>query len=71
MEHEHGNGCKDRNSALFGSRCSSLVQVPVIREKVSDRSLNRISWSTDGRRIAAGDSAGVLSIYDCGQVDMR
>ena len=63
--------------ALFASADGSGVlrlwnlnadtDAPVARVEVSPgRALNHILWSQDGRKIIAGDSAGVVSVYDIG-----
>ena len=44
------------------------TEVPYISQKVTSHSLNRLSWSSDGKKIACGDSEGVLYIYDVGDV---
>ncbi|KYQ89703.1 cytoplasmic dynein intermediate chain [Tieghemostelium lacteum] len=40
------------------------TEAPIFRHKVSQRSLNRLSWSNDGKRLLAGDSGGALYLYD-------
>ena len=40
------------------------VEVPVCRYDVGKNSLNKMSWSTDGKRIAVGDISGKVSVLN-------
>lgn len=44
------------------------TEVPIIKARASQRALNRIVWSADGKRIIAGDAAGYVFLYDVGDV---
>ena len=43
------------------------IQVPVVEIKVSDRALNKVRWTADGRRLVVGDSAGDTYVYEVPQ----
>ncbi|EAL66966.1 cytoplasmic dynein intermediate chain [Dictyostelium discoideum AX4] len=40
------------------------LEAPIFRHKISNRSVNRLAWSHDGKRILVGDSGGSLSLFD-------
>eukprot|EP01132_Coremiostelium_polycephalum_P001244 gene1244-1569_t len=40
------------------------IEAPIFRSKVSQRSVNRLSWAQDGKRLLVGDSGGSLSLFD-------
>ncbi|KAF2077528.1 hypothetical protein CYY_001146 [Polysphondylium violaceum] len=40
------------------------LESPIFRHKVSQRSVNRLSWSHDGKKLLVGDSGGSLSLFD-------
>jgi len=40
------------------------LESPIFRHKVSQRSVNRLSWSHDGKKLLVGDSGGALSLFD-------
>jgi dynein intermediate chain len=44
------------------------TEIPILKTSVSQKALNRIRWSADGKRILTGDSLGNLFIYDTGDV---
>lgn len=44
------------------------TEVAVLKTKVTEHALNKIEWSSDGKRILTGDSNGSLYIYDCSEV---
>ena len=44
------------------------TEVPITKTSVGTRALNRIQWSSDGKKILTGDSLGSLYIYDTGEV---
>ncbi|CAI5736648.1 unnamed protein product [Peronospora farinosa] len=39
------------------------VEVPVVSEKISEKSLNKVRWSTDGKSVITGDANGTSYIY--------
>ncbi|KAG2763696.1 hypothetical protein JG687_00008988 [Phytophthora cactorum] len=40
------------------------VEVPAVSEKISDKSLNKIRWSADGKSVITGDADGKSYIYE-------
>ncbi|KAE8973930.1 hypothetical protein PR003_g27083 [Phytophthora rubi] len=40
------------------------VEVPAVSEKISNKSLNKIRWSVDGRSVITGDAEGKSFIYE-------
>jgi dynein intermediate chain len=40
------------------------VELPQVRKSISKKAINKIRWSNDGRKIAAGDSTGKLSVWN-------
>ncbi|GMF55242.1 unnamed protein product [Phytophthora fragariaefolia] len=40
------------------------VEVPVVSEKISKKSLNKVRWSADGRSVITGDADGKSFIYE-------
>ncbi|CAI5710764.1 unnamed protein product [Hyaloperonospora brassicae] len=40
------------------------VEVPVVSEKVSQQSLNKVRWSADGKSVITGDADGKSCIYE-------
>lgn len=44
------------------------TEIPVIKTKVADRALNKVQWSSDGKKLLTGDSTGTLYIYDTSEV---
>jgi dynein intermediate chain len=45
------------------------TESPVLKTKVSQKALNRMKWSTDGKKILTGDSVGYLYLYDTREVN--
>ncbi len=43
---------------------SADTEVPVAGIKVSDRALNKVRWTLDGKRLIVGDSAGDTFVYE-------
>ncbi|EQC30847.1 hypothetical protein SDRG_11329 [Saprolegnia diclina VS20] len=43
---------------------SNDTEIPVADIKVSDRALNKVRWTADGKRIIVGDSAGDTFVYE-------
>jgi len=43
-------------------------EVPILQEKVSAHSLNKLSWSNDSRKVLIGDSSGSVYLYDVGDM---
>ncbi|CAI5726261.1 unnamed protein product [Peronospora destructor] len=39
------------------------IEVPVISEKISEKSLNKVRWSADGKSVITGDANGTSYIY--------
>ena len=39
------------------------LESPQIHKKVSNKTLNTLKWSNDGRKIVVGDADGFLSLY--------
>lgn len=40
------------------------TETPIISQKVSPSALNKVSWSDDGKRLAAGDASGKVYLYN-------
>ncbi|KAE8970962.1 hypothetical protein PF011_g26215 [Phytophthora fragariae] len=40
------------------------VEVPAVSEKISNKSLNKVRWSVDGRSVITGDAEGKSFIYE-------
>ncbi|OWZ09413.1 hypothetical protein PHMEG_00017890 [Phytophthora megakarya] len=40
------------------------VEVPAVSEKISEKSLNKVRWSVDGRSVITGDANGKSFIYE-------
>ncbi len=40
------------------------TEEPLLHYKTGDRAINKIKWSLDGKRLAAGTSDGNLQIYE-------
>lgn len=57
-------GTVDGTGGLNVWNIGAETEVPVVREQVGNRALNKLSFSNDGKRIACGDSAGSIYIYD-------
>lgn len=60
-------------TALGGGKLSiwninKETEVPVVQEQASHHSINRLSWSEDSSKIAIGDAAGSVFIYDVAEV---
>lgn len=44
------------------------TEIAILKTKVTEHALNKIQWSSDGKRILTGDSSGALYIYDSSEV---
>lgn len=44
------------------------TEVPLVKSVVSQKALNKMAWSVDGRSIVTGDSGGTLSLCDVGDI---
>jgi len=42
------------------------TEAPVSRKKTGNKAINCIKWSSDGKKIIAGDSEGIITLW---QVD--
>jgi hypothetical protein len=57
-------GCVDGLGKLDFWDLNKDVEVPLYRYDVGKNSLNKMSWSSDGKRIAVGDVTGKVSILN-------
>lgn len=57
-------GCVDGLGKLDFWDLNKDVEVPLYRYDVGKNSLNKMSWSSDGKRVAVGDVAGKVSILN-------
>jgi dynein intermediate chain len=64
-------GTVDGTGGLSVWNVGADTEVPVVREQVGNRALNKLSFSNDGKRIACGDSSGSIYIYDSSEVRRR
>jgi len=55
--------CVDGSGKLDFWDLNKDIECPVNRHDVGKSALNKINWSTDGKRVAVGDINGKLSIY--------
>jgi dynein intermediate chain len=56
--------CVDGSGKLDFWDLNKDIECPVYRHDVGKCSLNQMSWSEDGKRIAVGDINGKISIYN-------
>ncbi|KAL6078661.1 Cytoplasmic dynein 1 intermediate chain 2 [Balamuthia mandrillaris] len=58
----------DGTGSLLLWNLNEDTEAPVVRQPIGSRSLNCLCWTHSGKKIAVGDSAGVLSILDLGEM---
>jgi len=46
------------------------TDIPILKTAVSQKALNRLRWSADGKKIVTGDSLGFLYVYDIGEISV-
>ena len=42
------------------------LEVPIVKTQLSNKAINKLSWSPDGQKILVGDSNGQLIVAECG-----
>mmetsp|Transcript_21504 Transcript_21504/g.83435 ORF Transcript_21504/g.83435 Transcript_21504/m.83435 type:complete len:603 (+) Transcript_21504:66-1874(+) len=57
-------GSVDGTGGLSVWNLAADTEVPVVKEQVCNKALNKLGFSADGKRIACGDSQGTIYIYD-------
>ncbi len=40
------------------------------KKQVSEKAVNRMCWSSDGKKLLTGDSSGVLNLLDIGELSV-
>lgn len=58
----------DGTGALDLWNLNEETEVPITEVAVSNKALNSLEWSADGKKILTGDSAGNLFIYDSAEI---
>ncbi|OQR82407.1 cytoplasmic dynein intermediate chain [Achlya hypogyna] len=57
-------GTADGSGKVSVWNISNDTEIPVADFKVSDRALNKLRWTADGKRLIVGDSAGDTFVYE-------